>query len=300
MIRYDASIAALHRYADMIQKIRDFFYKKKVLEVFTPLLCSHSVTDIHIESLSVRDHCQRLIGFLQTSPEYAMKKLMAKHPCCMYQITKAFRSEEIGAHHSMEFTMLEWYRMGFDSDDLIQEVDEFFQFLCHAPPLKKISYEQVFLSHFSVNPHDVSIEIIRSLCMRYGLHSELKSLDEGLQYLMSVVIGPVLGKDLHPWVIFDFPVTQAALARICNHRAKRFEVYWRGLELGNGYHELNDPKEQKRRLMRDQAIRASNKQPHMEYDESFLDCLHQLPDCSGIALGLDRVFYLIDSSSNII
>lgn len=296
-----ASIEMLHKRAAILAKIRDFFAKREVLEVETPLLCQTTVPDPYILSIpaTVRDprSSRDKTCYLQTSPEYAMKRLLAAGAGSIYQMCKAFRQDELGRLHNPEFTILEWYRLGFDHHALMDEVDELFQTLMQTPPAERYSYAEAFKRFLGINPHEKGKEALEACARQQGgiaMEGELDR-DGWLNLLMSHCVEPHLGKD-RPAFIYDFPASQAALARLRPENppvASRFEVYYQGIELGNGFHELQASEEQRSRFVRDLEFRSQNEIPLVPLDERLLAALsHGLPDCAGIAIGVDRLVML--------
>ncbi len=280
--------------AAIIHRIRAFFAAREILEVETPLLCHTSVTDPYIQSIIVT---KPYTAYLQTSPEYAMKRLLANGSGSIYQICKAFRQEESGRYHNPEFTMLEWYRVGFDHHALMREVDELLQTTVQAEPADKITYEQLFLNYLNINPHTTNITALKNCAAEQNIlfEGELNDVDDWLQLLLSHCIEPKLGLQ-RPVFIYDFPASQAALSRIQNTIppvASRFEVYWRGIELANGFHELQSATEQRTRFEKNNAQRKQLNFPTVPLDEHLLAALESgLPDCAGVALGIDRLVLL--------
>ncbi len=295
-----AAIATLRERARIIQSIRDFFASRNVLAVETPLLSHTSVTDPYIQSMaaSVQDAWGKSTQYyLQTSPEYAMKRLLACGSGDIYQITKAFRQDEVGAHHNPEFTMLEWYRLGFDHHALMDEMDELLQLILKTPPAIRLSYAALFEKYCGINPHEASVEALKECAhhVRINFHQDSTDRDLWLNLLMSHHIEPQLNQAA-PTFVYDFPASQAALARIAPGNpptAARFEVYFKGIELANGFHELQDPAQQRARFEANLATRKAQALPLLPIDEYFLAALQAgLPDCAGVALGLDRVIML--------
>lgn len=289
-----AQLPALQARAKLYQQIRDFFAARGVLEVETPLLCARAVTDPYIQAFCADGK------YLQTSPEYAMKRLLAAGSGSIYQICKAFRQEEAGNMHNPEFTMLEWYRPGFDHQQLMQEMDDLLQVLLDCPEAHKISYQQLFEDMVGINPHTADIDTLQNCGAQCGINLTAAALvglttTDWLQLIMSHAIEPKL-VGLKPWIVWGFPVPQAALAKIIPGEipvAARFEVYIEGIECANGYYELQDPSEQAKRFATDNAIRVKNGIHTMEPDERLIAALTAgLPDCSGVTLGLDRVLML--------
>lgn len=289
-----ADVAALQARAQLYKQIRTFFAARDVLEVETPLLCARAVTDPYIQAFCADGK------YLQTSPEYAMKRLLAAGVGSMYQICKAFRQEEAGNMHNPEFTMLEWYRPGFDHQQLMQEMDDLLQLLLDRPAAHKISYEQLFKDMVGINPHTADMETLQKCAAECGINLTAAALagltaTDYLQLIMSHAIEPkMVGPK--PWIVWGFPVPQAALARIIPGEcpvAARFEVYIEGIECANGYYELQDASEQAKRFATDNEIRVRNGIHTMVPDERLLAALESgLPECSGVTLGLDRVLML--------
>lgn len=302
-----AEISELKNRADILKSIRAFFAERDVLEVETPLMCRASVTDPFIDSIPAfyQSHPQSKpeCFYLQTSPEYAMKRLLAAGSGSIFQLCKAFRQAENGRLHNPEFTMLEWYRIGFDHLRLMQEVDNLLQCILKTKPADKITYQQLFQTHFNFSVHDVSPDTLRTCAEQHHIDvdAEITDRDTWFNLLLTHHIEPQLGND-KPCIIYDFPVSQAALARINadGKTAARFEVYYRGMELANGFHELQDTAEQRRRFEKNNQMRAEQQLPVMPIDELFLSALESgLPDCAGVALGVDRLVMLAAGKSSI-
>ena len=303
-----APLKNLQLRAHILSQIRGFFAARNVMEVETPLLCHTSVTDPFIQSIPAffpaQPRAQTQRYYLQTSPEYAMKRLLAAGSGAIYQITKAFRQGEVGRFHNPEFTMLEWYRPGFDHHDLMNEMDELLQLIFKSPAAERKTYAELFQDFLHIDPHSASIEALRNCAGENHIvvNTELTDRDSWLNLLLSHCIEPQLGKD-RPCFIYDFPATQAALARISQDNppvAARFEVYMQGIELANGFHELQDAHEQRRRFEKNLATRKQQGLEEVVIDEYFLAALEQgLPDCAGVALGIDRLVMLATSSSQI-
>ncbi len=296
--RPTTSPAALKLRAEVLGAVRSFFAIRAVLEVETPLLSRGTVTDVHLEPLSTviqSPGCSDRF-FLQTSPEFAMKRLLAAGSGPIYQICKAFRNGEAGSRHNPEFTMLEWYRPGWDHHRLMDEVEELLVEVLGTPPAVRRTYAELFENELGVDVHGADAEVLRTRGIERGL-DPIDSLDrEGwLGLMMTHLLEPDLGRGA-PLFLYDYPVDQAALARIRPGNppvAERFEVYVDGVELANGYHELTDPEEQRRRFERDLDVRRRKGLPVPEIDPRFLAALEQgLPPCAGVALGLDRLVML--------
>lgn len=303
-----ASVDNLKLRAKMFAQIREFFSSRGVLEVDTPLMCHTSVTDACIQSIPAlfQAHPQEAeqCYYLQTSPEYAMKRLLAAGSGAIFQICKAFRQGETGRMHNPEFTMLEWYRPGFDHHALMDEMDELLQLLLLVAPAELKTYAEIFQDFLQLDPHTAPLQELAA-CARQNkldVHAAVTDKDVWLQLLMSECIEPHIGKE-RPIFIYDFPASQAALARIKAGNpatASRFEVYMHGVELANGFHELQNAAEQRKRFEKNCAERAQENLAAMQIDELFLAALeYGLPDCAGVALGLDRLVMIAARSKSI-
>lgn len=282
-----------HR-SDIIDSIRRFFKARGVLEVDTPILSPYGVTDVFIDSITA--NALSRTHYLQTSPEYAMKRLLAAGSGDIYQLCKAFRNDEVGRLHRPEFLMLEWYRLGWNHHQLMDEMDELLSHVINSTPATRISYQALFEEHLHFDPHTVDIKTIKTTAHKHQLLDALgdthNNIDDWLMLLLSHVIEPKLGFDA-PCFIYDYPKTQAALAQVNNNVAERFEVYINGIELANGFHELRNPEEQLKRFEADNTKRKQLGKPAIPIDTDFIKALEQgLPDCSGVALGVDRLIMI--------
>ncbi|MFZ2314346.1 MAG: elongation factor P--(R)-beta-lysine ligase [Gammaproteobacteria bacterium] len=296
-----ASIANLKQRAAILKTIRDFFATREVMEVETPLMCHTSVTDPFIQSIPAlfQAHPSSLEQrfYLQTSPEYAMKRLLAAGSGPIYQLGKAFRQGEIGQVHNPEFTMLEWYRPGFDHHQLMDEMDDLLQLILKTEKAERISYADLFKAYLNINPHNTTVAELKTCADQHQLDIAIETtdVDTWLLLLLTHCIEPHMGKT-KPCFLYDFPVTQAALAKIQPGNppvASRFEVYFKGIELANGFHELQQVAEQRSRFEKNIAERKALQLTDMPIDEFFLAALsHGLPDCAGVALGIDRLVML--------
>ena len=288
-----ASIENLQQRARIIAAIRAYFAQQNVLEVETPQLAPATVTDPHLHSIAVPGY-----GYLQTSPEYAMKRLLAAGSGSIYQIAKVFRADEIGRRHNPEFTMLEWYRVGFSLDQLIDDVAAIARIALGELKTARHRYRDLFRSCLQLDPLTCDLATLaRTAKQHLDVSFDTADRDTWLELLMSHVIEPQLGNHELCFVV-DYPPSQAALARLRvdddgAQVAARFELYCRGVELANGYHELIDAQEQRARFAADLRERESLGLPVVPIDENLLAALeHGLPDCSGVALGLDRLIML--------
>lgn len=284
--------------ADMLACIRGFFQKKKVLEVDTPALSQGTITDVYLEALSSNFQQvgqENTALYLQTSPEFAMKRLLAAGSGCIYQICRAFRNDELARYHNPEFLMLEWYRLNFDHRQLMSEMNELLMAILATGDADIITYQQLFLNFLQIDPLTASIKQLQQLVTEQANGPILDDRDELLQCLFAILIEPQLGLEV-PLMVYDFPASQSALARLSQadcRVAERFEVYYRGIELANGFHELKDADEQRQRFIADNGLRKSQGKAVKPLDERFLAALDSgLPDCAGVAMGLDRLLML--------
>jgi len=297
--RPTASLAALRRRAQALATTREFFHARKVLEVETPALINAPVTDVNIGSVRVTLPGREGPLFLHTSPEYAMKRLLAAGSGDIYQLCHVFRGAERGRQHNPEFTMVEWYRLGFSLEDLMREVAALVgALLGRELPVEFLSYRDALLRHASIDPLATDIGTLRRAGQQLGLDpraAHVAGRDELLDLIMGAQVGPALGTESLTF-IHRYPASQAALARLDQEDrrvALRFELYHRGMELANGYHELTDPAEQRERFMADQESRRARGLPVAALDPYLLLALdYGLPDCAGVALGFDRVLML--------
>ncbi|MCS0409246.1 elongation factor P--(R)-beta-lysine ligase [Vibrio diabolicus] len=297
-----ASIGQLRQRATLIASIRQFFADRQVMEVDTPAMSHATVTDIHLHTFQTEfvgpGYADGSKLFFMTSPEFHMKRLLAAGSGCIYQINKAFRNEENGRYHNPEFTMLEWYRVGFDHHKLMDEMDDLLQLVLKCGAAQRMTYQQAFIDVLGVCPLEGSMTELKTAASKLGL-SDIAEPEEDrdtlLQLLFSVGVEHKIGQDV-PAFVYDFPASQAALAKINpqDHRvADRFEVYFKGIELANGFHELDNPKEQLARFEQDNAKRLDMGLKPQPIDYHLISALEAgLPDCAGVALGIDRLIML--------
>ncbi|MGO9515104.1 MAG: EF-P lysine aminoacylase EpmA [Steroidobacteraceae bacterium] len=289
--------AALRQRAALLARVRAFFAARGVLEVETPVLSSAGASDPQIQSLMT--HVSGVPGtlFMSSSPEFPMKRLLAAGSGDIYQLCKVFRDAERGRWHNPEFTLLEWYRLGFDDAALMTEVETLIAELL-APerrlePAERLTYRQALRRHAGVDAHTASERELERAAEEHGIvcQGELDR-DAKLDLLMGAVVGPNLGRE-RPCFICDYPASQASLARLkpgLPRVAARFECYLDGIELANGFHELADADEQRGRFARDLAIRRAQGRLEPPVDERLLAALAAgMPDCAGVALGFDRL-----------
>ncbi|RKG31036.1 EF-P lysine aminoacylase GenX [Acinetobacter guerrae] len=304
------SIEALKARAKLYQKIRTFFAGRDVLEVETPIISQAGVTDVHLASVRALRHIEgkERIQYLQTSPEFAMKRLLASGSGPIYQICKVFRDDEHGRKHNSEFTMLEWYRPEFDLKDLMHETADLLHSCLHhrfdeiRPMI--LSYKHAFQDRLDINPLQANLNQLKDTARRVGLTLDLG--DDRLAYmdlLFSHFVEPSLGFDT-PVFLTDFPPEMASLAKVRidedgEQVAARFEVYIEGLELANAYDELLDAQTLRQRFEADNLERKQQGLTEMPLDEHLLAALPHMPACSGIALGIDRLLMIATENMRI-
>lgn len=275
-------------------QVRQFFAQRCVLEVETPLLSASTVTDPSVNPFFVEAEPFAERRYLQTSPEYAMKRLLAAHQEPIFQIGKAFRAGEAGSRHNPEFTMLEWYRPGFDHHELMNEVEALLTVCCGELQISRYSYRELFIQQLEIDPMAATVEQLQALTRQHIDVGDMRGdKDLWLDVLMSHVLEPRF-KEMPLVFVYDYPASQAALSSIVkvdgNKVGQRFEAYLFGMELANGYCELRDAKEQRQRFEQDNVLRAERGLPEQPIDARLLQALeHGLPFCSGVALGVDRL-----------
>ncbi|AOU97607.1 EF-P lysine aminoacylase GenX [Acidihalobacter yilgarnensis] len=302
-----AATEVLAQRAQMLAAVRDYFATHVAMEVETPALSVGATTDPMIESFAVLDGAAK--RYLQTSPEFPMKRLLAAGSGDIYQICRVFRAEEQGRFHNPEFTLLEWYRLGWDDARLADEVVALIRAVADALALApdfevaRLSYAQAFEARLGLDPHRAEVAELVVAASDAGVCPEGDlSRDGWLDLLMGVVVAPGFPSN-RLTVVGDYPASQAALARIRAGDppvAARFEVFAGGLELANGFHELTDADEQARRFDEDVRRRVATDAPRRPPDRRLIDALAAgLPDCAGVALGLDRLLLWLTGRSRL-
>jgi lysyl-tRNA synthetase class 2 len=298
--RPSAPLAHLQERARILEQIRAFFMRREVLEVETPYLSSAALTHPHIESFacSAGDGVSR---YLHTSPEFPMKRLLAAGSGPIYQICRVFRQGESGCRHNPEFTLLEWYRPGFTLQELMAEVADLVRPLLgeRCPqPSRFLTYRMAFLEYLDIDPLEATTEELAARAAAEGIdasHLEMGRRDGWLELLLTARIEPQLGQRELTF-LYDYPASQAALARINpddDRVAERFELYFAGVELANGFRELCDGEEQRGRFEAENRQRQGVGLAPMPLDERLLAALEAgMPDSSGVALGVDRLVML--------
>ncbi|AJI66760.1 EF-P lysine aminoacylase EpmA [Francisella tularensis] len=299
------SLENIKKRAEYLAKIRNFFKDLDVLEVDTPLAYDYAVTDPFIDVFSINTVAGK--KYLQSSPEYAMKRLLAAGSGSIYQICKAFRDEPCGKLHNHEFTMIEWYRVGIDYYQLMQEMQKLFTMLKANLEFIYLSYQEVFEKYYNINPHDICLAELQAIVKEnvgeiQGLRNP--SIADCLDILFSYKIEKNLNQQNTIYFIYDYTIHQSALSRKVRDKnsqlvAARFEVFCNGIELANGYYELIDKKEQSKRFENDLVTRKQQQKALLDIDTKLLECLENIPECSGVALGFDRLLMSLEGISNI-
>lgn len=290
-----ASLDVIRQRARVYRQIRTFFNTRGCLEVDTPVLMPTTGTDVNIASFEVPHNEYRL--YLQTSPEYAMKRLLAAGSGSIFQICHAFRQGEAGRRHNPEFSLLEWYRVGYDYQRLMDEIELLITTLSLSRcDFKRASYRQLFRQQLQIDIDKIPLAELRQHCARLVPGSDASTLDSDqcLDLLLALAIAPTLQGYLF---VYDYPISQAALARPSETDvsvAERFELFYDGVELANGFSELTDACEQRARFEQDNRARRQRGLPELEVDERLLAALESgVEDCAGVALGLDRLLMVL-------
>ncbi|MGA2798284.1 MAG: EF-P lysine aminoacylase EpmA [Thermoguttaceae bacterium] len=299
-----ASWENLRLRADLLRRLRDFFYMQGFLEVETPVLSSNTVIDRHLDPFHIEiplgpEKAPRRM-WLQTSPEFAMKRLLAAGAKAIYQISRVFREGEQGALHNPEFTMVEWYRAGDAMAEGMRFTSDLAEIMLGRGPARQISYREAFIEHAGVDPHSSDTAALIAATGKQGIQPPASlardDRDGWLELLLIERVQPHLGLD-RPVLLYDYPATQAALSLIRNDDppvAERFELYVSGIELANGYHELLDPEELRLRNRENNRRRAAEGKPALPEQSRLLAAMESgLPPAVGVALGFDRLVMLV-------
>ena len=311
------SLAVAQQRAQFMSSIRQFFLKQQVLEVQTPLLSQAGNTDTFLQSVAAQVTYQDKpkMYYLHTSPEFAMKRLLASWQVPIYQICPVFRDNEIGTRHNIEFTMLEWYQPNYSLADMATEVGELLEVLYgHPVVMNHYRYVDALMDFVGIHPLTASLAALQAVAEDKGLmgfdfnsedsnDSEADRRQSWLDLLFSHAVEPHLGHDL-PTLIIEYPPATAALAKTAldkegNEVAKRFELYINGIEIANAYDELADGQALRARFEKDNQLRARHNLPVMPIDEYLIAASNELMPCSGIAVGLDRLMMVITGASNL-
>jgi lysyl-tRNA synthetase class 2 len=306
-----ASLEILRLRAELLAKVREFFAARSFLEVATPILSADVTVDRHLDpmfTVLADDPRRPEVGrrlWLQTSPEFGMKRLLAAGATAIYQITHAFRNGEVGPLHNPEFTIVEWYREGDDMAAGMALLSEFAHTILGTMPAEFISYAEAFERFLEINPHAESCAALvdRAIASGVSVPESLVSDRDGLlELFLTECIQPQLGQTV-PAILYDYPVSQAALAQVRDGQppvAERFELYVRGMELANGYHELLDPAELRRRISAANLARMNDGKPQLPAESRLLKAMEAgLPPSTGVALGFDRLVMLAAGAKTI-
>ena len=311
------TLAMAQQRAKLMSAIRHFFATRQVLEVQTPLLSQAGNTDTFLQSVAAHVTYQDkpCTYYLHTSPEFAMKRLLASWQVPMYQICPVFRDNEIGARHNIEFTMLEWYQPNYSLDDMAAELGELLELLYgHPIIMSHYRYVDAFMDFVGIHPLTASLAALQAVAEDKGLigfdfnsvescDSEQDRRQSWLDLLFSHAVEPNLGHDL-PTLVIEYPPATAALAKTAvdkegNKVAKRFELYIKGIEIANAYDELADGQALKERFEQDNELRGRHNLPQMPIDIHLIAASDDLIPCSGIAVGVDRLFMVITGASSL-
>ena len=303
------SRAALEQRASLYALIRRFFAERGVLEVETPILSAAGNTEPNIESFSTTFGGPAAAGprerWLRTSPEHALKRLLAAGVGDCYELGRVFRNGEAGRAHNPEFTMLEWYRVGFDHRRLMTETSAFVQaalaLVGNSANVIERSYRDLFVEALDIDPFTAPVDGLRELLAAFRIDPAGLGRDDWLDLLITHRLQPDFPRD-RITLVYDFPASQCALARIRRDDppvAERFELYLGAYELANGYHELTDAAEQRARFERDNARRRERGQRDVPIDERLLMALPSLPSCAGVALGIERLLMCLGGRADV-
>ncbi|MRI35437.1 elongation factor P lysine(34) lysyltransferase [Endozoicomonas sp. OPT23] len=308
-----ADLMNLKRRADLYRSIRQYFDEQCVLEIETPLLSAAATVDLHIESFKAEflpDGGLPADYYLQTSPEFPMKRLLSSGSGDIYSLGKVFRNGEAGGRHNPEFTMLEYYRLGMDQQQLMSDLSNLLARVTDFSEQSRFSYREVFIHYLGVNPHQATIQQLNELVQQH-VDRHLCDLEKNdcLDLLFSTVVEPNLGikgnSQLNGVFVYDYPASMSALAKLhtnkeCEKVAARFELFINGVELANGYHELTDGDEQQVRFEQERDKRKELNRKDYPHDQRMVNALKQgMPDCAGVAMGIDRLLMLILGTRNI-
>ena len=294
--------------AYMLKKVRDYFFEKNVLEVDCPILLKTCTIDRYIDVIQA-DLGNKKIGFLHTSPEYVMKRLLSYYPIKnIYYLGHVFRQDEVGSYHNPEFTMIEWYRTDITYATFIEEIIAIIKLFLGDVKYEAISYRDLFKIFLKIDYLTISNESLFKLIKeKITITDEIDKDDKTdlLQISMSHLIEPLLDDDKIT-IVYDFPKEQAALSQLKTKKdnevvGERFEFYFNGLELANGYHELTDHAEQKKRLIAENNKRKDMNKRTYPIDEKFIEALstQKMGDCYGVSVGFDRLMMLKHDSKKI-
>ncbi len=291
-----ASLTMLERRGTLLRTLREFFFERGFVEVETPLVAPEIIPELHIEPMRVEGG-----GYLQASPELHMKRLLAAGAQAIFQVTRSFRAGERGQLHNPEFTIVEWYRVGDDLHAGMDLLDALAQTLLGTPLAARTTYAEAFVRTLGISAHSASPQELANVAQEAGVAVpsgfDESDRDEWLNLLLATRVEPQLGVD-RPEILYHYPASQSSLAKVVRSPlgyevAERFEMYYRGVELANGFHELTDAVEQRRRFEEVNAARLKDGRRPLPMPESLLAAMeHGLPDCTGCSLGFDRLVTL--------
>ena len=298
-----ASLAVLAKRSDLLRQLREFFYERDFIEVETPLLADEVIPELHIDPFRVAGG-----GFLQASPELHMKQLLVAGAKAIFQVTRSFRQGERGQLHNPEFMMVEWYRIGDDMTAGMNLLDELAQSLLKTPPAKRTSYAAAFQAHFGLDPHTSSLDQLATAAkdakIPVPVGIDHSNRDQWLNLLLALRVEPHLGRD-RPEILYHYPASQSALAKTTVDAAgcqiaERFELYYHGIELANGYHELADAAELRRRFEAVNVGALADGRQQLPMPDDWLAAIPAgLPASTGVALGFDRLVMLATGAASI-
>lgn len=296
----------LYDRAFMLREAREFFFKRNVIEVDCPMITKFASVDTHIDLMSVL-YLENETRYLLSSPEYGMKRLLSANIGDIYQLAHVFRDEGSGPKHNPEFMMAEWYRMDFSFDEMIAETNDFIKLFLGNILSQKISYREAFQKYAGIDYLNLNVPELLVFLKNNNIEAYPGIENEGKDALLNIILGTVIEKELGKNEILTlthYPSTQAALAKTVivgdELVAERFEVYYQGVELANGYHELTHENEQRKRLEEANLSRISHHKKPLPIDEYFLESLKKgLPNCCGVAVGFDRLMMLRQKAKNI-
>ncbi len=296
----------LHDRALMLKKARDFFFERAVMEVDCPIITKYASIDTHID-LMLALYLKEETRYLHSSPEYGMKRLLSLGSNDIYQLSHVFRDEDLGNKHNPEFMMAEWYRLNFTLDEMIEETNDFIKLFIGNLKTSRITYREAFLKYAEIDYLRITKENLLNYLSENKIPFYPDIIHEGKDALLNLIMGLKIEKELGKdgiQTLYHYPASQAALAKTLQIKgevvAERFEIYYRGIELCNGYHELVDAKEQRNRFIKSNEERALLNKNELPVDEYFLKALEEgLPDCCGVAVGFDRLMMLRQKADHI-
>ncbi len=297
-----ASLEVIKKRASLLKQIRAFMESREILEVDTPILSHFGISDPYIQSMTTSGVSNRdAMLYLQTSPEFCMKRLLAAGSDSIYQIAHVFRNEESGKRHNTEFSMLEWYRTGFDYFQLMDEVGELLTDIGLEAP-DKMTYADAFKQTLEINPHAVVISELQNLCIQQGWEDASDDRHALLDFLFSEAVIKNLSQS-KPLFIYDYPECMSALATLKKGEpivSERFELFIAGMEIANGFNELTDVDEQVDRFEKELSTRRNKGMAEPPIDQDFVAALKSgLPECSGVAVGIDRLLMVLSEKDDI-